>query len=249
MDDLKNHFRMGYAPNNCVAVATGDVDAAEVIALARKYLEPIPRHDPPPPVRTIEPEQRGERRVVVRKPAELPVQMFSYHIPRANSAEHYAIVLLGNILTEGRSSRLYRRLVDRDQTAIAVEQSTEVSLDPGQFLFVVQPRSGVDPARTERAFTEEIERVRAELVSGPELQKAKNQLLTEIYRQMETIAGKADLIGEYEVYFGDYRRLFSFEQEIAKVTPADIQSAAKQFLAPDKRTAGTLVPEKQEEAK
>jgi zinc protease len=249
MDDLKNHFRMGYAPNNCVAVATGDVDAGEVIALAKKYLEPIPRHDPPPAVRTVEPPQGGERRVAVRKPAELPVQMFSYHIPRADSPEHYAIVLLGNILTEGRSSRLYRRLVDRDQTAISVDQDAEASLDPGQLLFIVQPRSGVDPQKTEKAFSEEIEGVRTGPVSGPELQKAKNQLLTRLYRQMETIAGKADLIGEYEIYYGDYHRLFTFEQEIAKVTAADIQSAARQLLAAENRTTGTLIPEKQEDSK
>jgi len=239
MDDLKNHFRMGYAPNNCVVVATGDVDAEQVLKLAKKYFEPIPRHDPPPPVRTVEPDQIGERRLLVRKPAELPMQMFSYHVPRANSPDHYAIVLLGNILTEGRSSRLYRRMVDRDQTAIAVDQYAEESLDPGQLLFVVQPRSGVDPARTEKAFTEEIERIRAEAVGAPELQKAKNQLLTGIYRKLETIAGRADLIGEYEIYYGDYKRLFLAEQEIAKVTAADIQAAAKKFLGVDGRTTGT----------
>ncbi|MGE5647364.1 MAG: M16 family metallopeptidase [Acidobacteriota bacterium] len=249
MDDLKNHFRMGYAPNNCVAVATGDVDAEQVIALAKKYLEPIPRHDPPPAVRTVEPPQRGERRVVVRKQAELPIQMFSYHVPRANSPEHYAVALLGNILTQGRSSRLYRRLVDRDQTAIGVEQETEVSLDPGQLLFFIQPRSGVDPAKTEKAFNEEIERVRTAPVSEQELQKAKNQLLTRLFGEMETIAGRADLLGEYEIYFGDYRRLFTFEQEIAQVTAADIQSAAKRFLVVENRTTGTLIPEQQEEAK
>ncbi len=249
MDDLKNHFRMGYAPNNCVVVATGDLDTNEIIALAKKYFEPIPRHDPPPPLRTIEPEQHGERRLTMRKPAELPVQMFSYHVPRTNSLEHYALLLLGNVLTNGRSSRLYRRLVDRDQMAIAVEQSAEDSLDPGQLLFIIQPRGGVDPARTEQAFTEEIERVRAGPIAEAELQKAKNQVLAELYRQMETIAGQADLIGEYELFFGGYQRLFSVEQDISKVTAADVQAVAKQFLSVDNRTTGTLVPAKEEAEK
>ena len=245
MEDL-SHFRMGYAPNNCVVVATGDLDTSDVIALAKKYFEPIPRHDPPPPLRTIEPEQHGERRVTLRKPAELPVQMFSYHVPRTNSPEHYALVLLGNILTNGRSSRLYRRRVDRDQMAIAVEQLTEDSLDPGQLLFIVQPRGGVDPTRTEQAFTEEIERVRTGPIAEAELQKAKNQVLAELYRQMETIAGQADLIGEYELFFGGYQRLFSVEQDISKVTAADVQAVAKQFLSIDNRTTGTLVPVREE---
>jgi len=80
MEDLQTHFRMGYAPNNCVMVAVGDVKAEEVIALAKKYLEPIPRHDPPPPVRTVEPEQKGERRVELNKPAESPLLMIGYHV-------------------------------------------------------------------------------------------------------------------------------------------------------------------------
>src|SRR6202167_807891 len=87
MDDLKAHFRMGYAPNNCVMVVVGDAPKTEVIGLARKYLEPIPRQDPPPPVRTKEPAQLGERRVVVRKPAQLPIEMIAYHVPEAKSPD------------------------------------------------------------------------------------------------------------------------------------------------------------------
>jgi zinc protease len=90
MDDLKAHFRMGYAPNNCLLVVVGDVKTEEVIALGKKYLEPIPRQDPPPPVRTKEPEQRGERRVEVRKPAQLPLLMIGYPVTDARDAEFTA---------------------------------------------------------------------------------------------------------------------------------------------------------------
>ena len=85
MEDLKSHFRMGYAPNNCVLVLVGDVSYDQVMALARKYLEPIPRQDPPPPVRTKEPVQQGERRVTLSKPAQLPMLQVLYHVPEARN--------------------------------------------------------------------------------------------------------------------------------------------------------------------
>jgi zinc protease len=249
MDDLQTHFRMGYAPNNCVMVAVGDVKADEVIALAKKYLEPIPRHDPPPPVRTIEPEQKGERRVVLNKPAQLPMQMIAYHIPRTDSPEHYAIEILGNVLAEGRSSRLYRRLVDRDQLAIGVSQFSEFSLDPGLMVFSVQPKGGVDPARSEQALVEEIERVRTGGISAEELQKAKNQWLADFYREMTRISGKANLLGEYEVFLGDYRKLLSAGRELEKVTAEEVRNAAQRYLGPKNKTVATLIPEKPEASK
>ncbi len=249
MDDLQTHFRMGYAPNNCVMVAVGDVKADQVIALAKKYLEPIPRHDPPPPVRTVEPEQRGERRVELNKPAQLPLLTIAYHIPRTDSPEHYAIEVLGNVLAEGRSSRLYRRLVDRDQLAIGVNQFSQFSLDPGLMVFTVQPKGGSDPARSEKAFSEEIERVRAEGISAEELQKAKNQWLADFYREMSTISGKASQLGQYEVFLGDYRKLLSAGQDLEKVTAEDVRNAAQHYLGPRNRTVGTLIPEKPEASK
>ena len=248
MDDLTAHFRMGYAPNNCVVVATGDVSDERVLALAKKYLEPIPRHDPPPPVRTKEPEQHGERRVVLEKQAELPLQMFSYHVPASSGSDYYALQVLERVLAEGRSSRLYRRLVDRDQLAIGVESEVPLALDPGQFLFVVRPRSGVDPARTERALLEEIEAVRSKPVEAAELDKARNQWQVEFYRRMKSNAGKAQAIGEFEVYFGGYGKLSEAAAQVEKVTAAQVQEAARRYLAPSNRTSATLVPVKQEAA-
>jgi zinc protease len=248
MDDLKAHFRMGYAPNNCVVVASGDVSAERVAALAKKYLEPIPRHDPPPPVRTREPEQQGERRVILEKPAELPLQMFSYHVPPSSSPDYFALQVLERVLAEGRSSRLYRRLVDRDQLAIGVESEVPLSLDPGQFLFVVRPRSGVDPARTERALLEEIEAVRSKPVPDAELDKARNLWLVEFYRRMKSSAGQAQGIGEFEVYLGGYGKLDEAAGQVEKVTAAQVQEAARRYLAPSNRTVATLVPVKEETA-
>ena len=128
MDDLKRHFRMGYAPNNCTLVVAGDVSLNQIRALAKQYLEPIPRQDPPPPVRTVEPEQRGERRVLVSKPAQLPLIMVSFHVGNSQSQDDAALSVLGAVLSQGRSSRLYRRLVDEDQLALNAAQFQGMNL-------------------------------------------------------------------------------------------------------------------------
>src|SRR5215510_9722735 len=111
MEDLKHHFEMGYAPNNATMVVVGDVTAEEIFQLCEKYVEPIPQHAPPPPVTTSEPEQIGERRLVVHKPAELPLLRIAYHVPQTNSPDFYALNILRTVLTQGESSRLYQRLV------------------------------------------------------------------------------------------------------------------------------------------
>ncbi len=242
IDDLRRQFRMGYAPSNCIVVAAGDAGTDKVIALARKYLEPIPAHDPPPPVRTREPAQHGERRIVLHKEAELPLQMFAFHIPPANSPDYYALRLLENILAEGRSSRLYHRLIAEEQLAVAVYSGQEYALDPGIAIFSVQIRAGADPAKVEQAFTEEVERVRSTGIAAAELAKAKNQLLVELYGSLSTIGGQAQLLGNYELFFGDYKKLFSAGKDIDGVTAKQVQEVAQRFFSADNSTVATLIP-------
>jgi zinc protease len=247
MDDLKNHFRMGYAPNNCTMVVVGDVTLEEIVALARKYIEPIPRQEPPPPVRTVEPEQRGERRVTLHKAAQLPLVLACYHTPATNSPENYTLEALNQILSEGRSSRLYRRMVDRDQLVLSVNAGRDLSLDPGLFMFIMKPRTGVDPARAEKALYEELDRIAREGPTAEELQKAKNQIAADFYRELKTISGKANLLGRYEVYFGDHRKLFTAQAELEKVTLSDIKAVAAKYFGERNRTVATLIPEKGKE--
>jgi zinc protease len=243
MDDLKAHFKMGYAPNNAVMVLVGSVKTDDVVKLAKQYLEPIPRHDPPPPVRTVEPEQQGERRVTLVKAAQLPHQYVSYHIPNAKHADIPALEVLGAVLTHGRSSRLYKRMIDGDQIALAADHSVDQSLDPGQFIFSIRPRAGIDPAVTEEALYEEIEKIVDSEVLPAELRKAKNQLLTDFFRQLKTIGGRADLIGSYEVFRGDYRKLLDAQKELEAVTAADVRRVARQYLGKLNRTVATLIPD------
>jgi zinc protease len=243
MDDLKAYFRIGYAPNNCTMVVVGDVSAQQVMALAKKYIEPIPRQSPPPPVRTKEPVQLGERRVIVKKPAQSPIQMIAFHVPEATHPDSQVLNVISTVLSQGQSSRLYKRMVEDEQLALSVNGRKGETFDPTIMTFTIQPRRGVELARTEKVLYEELDRLASTQVSSQELQKAKNQILAGHYRQMKTIAGRANMIGHYEVYYGDYSKMFSIDQEIDRVTAADIQRVAKTYFKETNRTVATLIPE------
>lgn len=243
MDDLKAHFKMGYAPNNCILVVTGAVTHDQVVGLAKKYLEPIPSQQPPPPVRTVEPPQLGERRLVIKRPAQLPLMIVSYHVPATKHADHPSLEMLETILSSGRSSRLYRRLVEQDQLVLSINAGQQLALDPTQFLFSMQVRSGVDPTKVEAALYEELARVAKDGITEAELIKARNQQVAAFYRSLKTIAGKANLLGQFEIYHGDHRKLFTAVEELEKVTAADVQRVAAQYFGETNRTVGTLIPE------
>jgi len=247
MEQLKHHFEMGYSPNNATMVVAGDVSPEEIFQLCEKYIEPIPTHAPPPPVVTVEPEQLGERRLVVHKPAQLPLILVAYHIPRTDNADYYALNVLRTVLFQGESSRMYQRLVDKDQIALDVSSSVEPAFDPTIVEVVAQPKQGVDPQKCETAMYEELEKAKNAMVSDTELEKAKNIRLAEFYREMRTINGRANTIGTYEVFFGDYKKLFDAAKNYSAVTKADVQRVAKAYFGANTRTVSTLIPDNAEE--
>jgi len=249
MADLKHHFEMGYSPNNATVVVAGDVSPEEMFRLCEEYLEPIPTHQPPPPVTTVEPEQLGERRLVVYKPAELPLLMLAYHISRTDDPDFYALNILRTVLFQGESSRMYQRLVDQEQIALDVSSFTEPAFDPTIIEITAQPKQGVDPQRCEKAIYEELERTKNEAISDTELAKGKNIRLAEFYREMQAISGRANVLGTYEVFFGDYRKLFDAAQNYSRVTRDDVQRVAKKYFGANNRTVATLIPENQEKPK
>jgi len=249
IDDLKKQFVTGYSPANATLVVVGDVSPEEVFSLAGKYLEPIPAHAPPPPVTTTEPKQLGERRLVVHKVAELPLLMIGYHVPPTNSKDHYALEVLRTILSWGESSRLYQRLVDKDQTTLDVETDLGLALDPTLLVITAQPKQDADPRNVEQAIYQEIEKIQDGGVSDAELQKAKNIELAGFYRQVQTINARASAIGDYDIFFGDYHKLFEAAKDYAAVTKEDVQAAARAYLIERNRTVATLLPESQEKGK
>ena len=242
VEELQDYYRMGYAPNNCLLVIVGDVITARAVALARTHFEAIPPHSLPPLVEAHEPQQENERRVVVSRSAQLAAVMFAYHVPASRHPDYAAIQVLGAILAEGHSSRLYQALVDRGQMANSVSWSHLFSLDPGELTFGVEARRGADLGKLEHTFLSELNRVAAEGVSAEELGRARAQLVTNLYRGLRTLSGKADTIGKYEIYFGDFRKLFSLSGELNCVTGVDVRRVARTYLAAANRTVAVLVP-------
>ncbi|MCK5149186.1 insulinase family protein [bacterium] len=243
--DLQKYFATYYAPNNGVLVISGDVEVKEVKRLCKKYFEPIPPHDPPRPVHTTEPEQLGEKRLYVHKDVSSPNIMIVYHVPETRHEDYYALDLLNGILSEGRSSRLYSSLVDEKQLAVQATSRMPRAFDPNLFYFYAVCADGVDEIDLETAIYEEIEKIAQNGVAENELQKIKNRRLVGFYRSMETIYGKSNTIGTYELFFGDYKKLFTAPDEYNKVTTEDIKRVAGKYFKKKNRTVGILKSEEE----
>ncbi len=138
---------------------------------------------------------------------------------------------------------MYQRVVDKDQLALVVNGDYDFAFDPTLFLLTAQPKEGVAPESVEKAIYEEFGKVERESVTDQEIEKAKNILLANFYRQIKTINGRANQIGTYEVFFGDYRKLFNAADDYKKVTKADVQRVAQKYFSAKNRTVATLVPE------
>lgn len=238
--DLERYFKTYYAPNNCVVVVSGAITMAEVKKMAEQYLEPIPAQPAPPAVHIKEPTQTGERRITVQKDVATPYLSIAWHTPEATHEDYYPLVLLRDLLTGGQSSRLYSSLVDQKQLASSVFASYQESFDPTLFRVTAVAGKGVKTAELENEIYTGLEAIKKNGVTAAELEKVKNRKLIEFYRQIETINGKSNNIGTYEVFFGDYRKLFDAPAQFNKVTVEDIRRVAGKYFTKSNRTVGLL---------
>ena len=250
LDDLKKFFKTYYAPNNAVLVIAGDVDAAQVFALADKYLAPLQKQPEPTPITTVEPEQLGERRLVVeRSDAQSPIVAYAFHSGMgAGDKRLPALELLTTILSQGQSSRLHQRLVEREQAATQAGAFAEAGFDPGLLWVYAMLPPGGDMARVESLLDDELAKIARDGVSADELAKARNMKASAFWRGMATINGKARALGTYEVFNGDYRKLFDAPSAYDAVSAADVQALAKRILRIQNRTTGLLKPVAAKEA-
>lgn len=239
-EDLQKYFDTYYAPNNCVVVMSGDITVEQIKTLAKKYFEPIPRRDPPREIHTVEPEQLGEKRLSVHKKVSSPNLLIVYHVPETRSEEYYALDMLVSILSDGRTSRLYSSIIDRQQLAINIFAYMPRAFDPTLLRIYAVCSMGISEDKLEQAVYDEIDKIINEGVTEDELQKVKNSKIVEFYRSMQSINGKSNTIGTYEVFFGDYKKLFNAPDEYRKVTVEDIRNVAKRYLKKSNRTVGVL---------
>jgi zinc protease len=242
VEDLQAYYRQYYAPNNAVMFVVGDVEPQTVFDLADRYLASIPSQPAPPPVTTVEPPQLGERRVSIVRDAQTPLLAMAWHAAAAPDRRTRVMEVLLSILGDGASSRLYQRLVEQEQAAVDLGTSLDQGFDPGLArVYVIVPPGG-DVARTERLIDEEIARLAQEGPTAAELAKARNQALAGFWRGLETISGKAQALGTYEVFHGDYRKLFDAPAAYESITADDVKQAAATILRRENRTVGVLQP-------
>jgi len=242
VDDLKTYYHTYYAPNNAVMFVVGDVEPQEIFTLAAKYLGKTPAQAAPRPITTKEPEQQGERRVNLVREAESPLLVFAHHSISGSDADAPATELLMAILADGDSSRLHQQLVEQQQIVLDVGQSLNLGFDPGlSYLYVTLPPGG-DLAKVEKALDAELQKIATGGVTDAELNKARTQKLADFWRGMATISGKAQELGSYEVFQGDYKKLFDAPAAYQKVSTADLKRIAGKLFRRENRTVGTLVP-------
>jgi zinc protease len=243
--DLVDFYHTYYSPNNAIIVVTGDFSTDELLAKIKAAFGKIPRGPEPPKVRTKEMPQKGERRVIFKKEAELPFLLLFYHAPNLNNPDNFALDVLTWVLAGGRSSRLYHDLVYQKRLAHGIDaEYNGVSIDPFGLSISAQLMPGKTPAELEGEIDRALDQLKSELISERELQKAKNQIESSFIFAQDSIFGQAMKIGYYEIT-GGWRRMDTYLDGIRDVSREDIRRVAREYLDRDRRTVGTLIPTKE----
>lgn len=242
VEDLRAWYDTYYVPNNAILVVAGDFQAAEMLGKVRARFGPVPRGPDPPRVTIVEPDQRGERRLWVKKEAQLPVIFIGYHAPNHRSPDSYPLEVLSTILSAGRTSRLYRRLVYEQRLALdAGGDYTRLSIDPDLFTFYATVLPGKTVEEVERALMAEVEGLQAEPVGDEELQRAKNQIESAFIFRQDSVYARASTLGRHELV-GGWRLRDEFLPRVRAVTAADLQQVARRYFVRDHQTTAILVP-------
>jgi len=251
-DDLYNHYRTYYRPNNAVAVFVGDLDVDDALARIERYVGDLERGPEIEPVRTSEPEQYGERRVTVRRPAPNRVLSMAHRGVPASHADAPALIVLDAILSGGkpmsfgggasmgRSSRLYRALVATGLTA-STGSSFALSIDPLLFGVSATLRPESDADQVEQVIISELERLATEPVGADEFERARKQIRAQFTYSQQSVSSKAYLLGSLSMVAPE-RTPQSLIDDVLSVTPEDVQRVAATYLTWERRTTGWLIP-------
>jgi len=245
---VEDYFKRFYAPNNAVAVIVGDVKAEDVIVLMKRYFESIPAGTPVAPVTTVEPEQFGERRVTVEVLSQ-PRLVIGYKGTTVGQPDDYVFDIISNILSEGRTSRFYKKLVLEQKMCLSIDAFNSAQKDVGYFGVYAIPQAPYTTADVEKAVYAELELLKKEPVTELELQRAKNNLEVSFLRGLNSNEQMAERLGYNEIT-SSWRYLLDWLPNCQKVTAEDIMNTADKYFVPAKRTVGTMVtknPETQNE--
>lgn len=243
-DDLYRHYKKYYVPDNAFIVVVGDVNPDETMKKIRAAFGDIKKSNIEKIPVTSEPEQRGEKRISLKKEAELPYIMIGYHSPSFPHEDSLALEVLSSILSSGKSSRLYKSLIYEKKLAInAGADYSGMYLDPFLFILWGTPAPDRNIADIEKALYAEIERIKNAPPPEEEIRKAKNQVEASFIFGQDSLYMQAMKIGQFEV-LGGWKLMDTYLERIRKVTPEDVRRVAKKYLTEDNRTVGILIPTK-----
>lgn len=242
LQDLKTYYETYYNPANAFLVVVGDFASLQLKIAVEKRFGTIPKGAVPAQNRALEQPQTGERRILVKKEALTPFVVMGYHVPNLHNPDSYVLEVIASILSDGKSSRLYRRLVREQQLALGVSADNSLlSRDPHLFYVSAEPLPGKETGEVEKALDDEILQLAKEPIQEQELEKAKNQIEASFVYGQDSFFSQAMLLARHEMA-GDWRKIDDYLPNIRKVTTADIMRVAHTYLIPDNRTVARLVP-------
>jgi zinc protease len=252
-DDLFNHYRTYYAPNNAVLGVAGDFKTEEMLGRIRELFESIPSGPTPPRLTRPEPAAIGEHRLTVEGPGDTAFLQVAYRAPAASEADFLTMTVLDSLLAgpsslsvfggggiSNKTSRLYRALVEKE-LAVGVSGGLSVTVDPFLYAISATIHPKHRPEDALGALDEEIQRIREEMVSQAEIERAIKQARALFAYNSENVTSQAAWLGQAHM-FADYDWFLTYLERLARVTPAALQKAAREYLRPQNRVVGTYLP-------
>lgn len=247
--EFMDFYKTYYVPNNAVLSIAGDIDVKKTKSLIKAYFGPIKKGAKVPEVTAVEPPQTKEIRDVIYDNIQLPAVVQTYHIPAQGTPDFYAVDMMGRILSNGESSRMNKELVDKQQKAIAAGSFPFPLEDPGVNIVFAFCNMGVQPDEVEKLMDAEVEKLKNELISETEFQKLRNQVENDFISGNSTVAGIAEQLANYHMYFGDAALINEEIKRYNKVTREDIQRVAKKYFTTENRVVLHYMPKPAEDNK
>lgn len=242
IEDVRAFYSTYYNPANAFVVVTGDFKKEALLPQLEEAFGKIPPGTPAQRLFIQDPPQPGEKRVIIKRPAQVGTLMVAWHVPNLRSEDGYILEVIKAILAEGKTSRLYDHLVRGK--ALVLESSVDyglTTLDPGLFYITVSVLPGKDFAQVEQAVYDEVELLKTTPVSSRELQKAKNQLEADFVFNQESIFSVGQVLAEYEIAL-DWTSIGAYLPSIRSVTAPEIQRVASKYFTAQNRNVGILTP-------
>lgn len=243
IDEFREFHSIYYVPNNATLSIAGDINIEQTKALINKYFSTIPRGTKElyrPSI--VEPVQMAEVRDTVYDNIQLPAVIEAFHISAMGTPDYYALQMLTTLLSDGQSSRMTKSIVDKQQKALFVSAFPMALEDPGLFMIFGIANAGIDPKELELAINAEIERTKTEELTDREFEKLQNKMENDFISANSTMAGIAENLSDYHMYFGDANLINTEIDRYMKVTKADIKRVANEYLTKENRVVLYYLP-------